>query len=176
MRIQADRHHQAARSQDAHGLHEKGDLVLKMVKGVDAEYPVERFTGPGQTFSRAPREKGSRRPVGLRVRQHLSRDVQARHANPTTADEPKPMAGAAANLEHALVGMLADEGNQRRLDTGVVVVLVSSVVGSGDAVVVYASSHGGSGVRPNVRALGRESRTIGSSRDATASASDRTWV
>ena len=54
------------------------------------------------------------------------------------------MAGAAANLEYTLVEMLADEGNQRRLDTGVVVLLVSSVVGFGDVVVVYASSHGGS--------------------------------
>ena len=42
------------------------------------------------------------------------------------------MAGSAANLEYALVEMPADEGNQRRLDTGVVVHLVSSVVRVGD--------------------------------------------
>ena len=51
------------------------------------------------------------------------------------------MAGAAANFEYVLVGMLTDEGHQRRQDTGVVVLLVSPVVCLGDAVVVYGWSH-----------------------------------
>ena len=55
------------------------------------------------------------------------------------------MAGAAANLEYPLVEMFADESNQRRLDAGVVVLLVSPVVRVGDVVVVYASSHRDSG-------------------------------
>ena len=34
------------------------------------------------------------------------------------------MAGAAANLKDTLIEILANEGNQRRLDTGVIVLLV----------------------------------------------------
>src|SRR6266849_2399284 len=117
-----------------------------MMKRIDAKNAVKRFTCQGQTFSIPLSESGSWR-LGLRISQHLSRGFQTRHANSSTAEGPKPMAGAAANLEYALVEMPADEGNQRRLDTGVVVHLVSSVVRVGNEVVIYVSSHRGSGVR-----------------------------
>src|SRR5712692_8924564 len=107
-----------------------------MMKGIDAKHSVKRCTGPWQTLSRPLRESGSRR-LGLRMSQHLTRGIQTRHANPTVLERPKPMAGTAANLEYTLVGMLADEGNQRCLDTRIVVFLVASVIRSGDVVVVY---------------------------------------
>ena len=105
------------------------DLVLKMVKGIDAEYRsndplahgrrsaeprASRLSAPGS--SHPPASDGKR---------------QTRHANPSTAEGPKPIAGAAADLGYPLVEMFADESNQRRLDAGVVVLLVSSVITSG---------------------------------------------
>ena len=105
------------------------------MKGIDAKHSVKRFTCPRQTFSGPLRESGARR-LGFRMRQHLSRGVQTRHGNPAAADEPKPMAGAAANLEDTLVEGLADERKQRGLDAGVIVLLVSSVVRFGDVVIV----------------------------------------
>ena len=142
MRIQTDGHDQPARSQDAHGLGEKSHLVLKMMKGVDAKQPAERCACPRQTFSRPLREHGSRR-VRLRASQHPSRGVQTRHASSPGVAGPKPMTGATANLENTLVGLLADEGHQGGLDTGVIVLLVSPVERFGNAVVVDASCHGG---------------------------------
>jgi hypothetical protein len=54
------------------------------------------------------------------------------------------VAGPAANLQYTLTETLADERNERCLDTRVVVLLVSAIVRCGDLVVVNASSHSGS--------------------------------
>ena len=68
------------------------------------------------------------------------------------------MIGATANLEYTLVEMLANERNQGRLDTGIIVLLVSSVERFGNAVVVYASCHGDACVPCSTRNL-RDSKS-----------------
>jgi hypothetical protein len=128
------------------------------VKGIDAKNLVKRFGCQRQPFSKPLRERGSPR-LGLRLSQHLSRGVQTHHASPTIAEKPKPVARAAANLEYTLVEMFADEGNKRRLDTRVVVLLVSAVVRCGDLVVVNASSHRVTGFR-RTRVVGWTSQVV----------------
>src|SRR5439155_12081129 len=107
MRVQTDGHHQPGRN-----------TRIASARNATKHF-VKRLTCPRQTLSTALRESGGGRS-GLRISQHPSRGVQARHANPTTADEPKPMAGAATDLEYTQAELLADEGNKRSFDTRVV--------------------------------------------------------
>src|SRR3954469_8692580 len=116
-----------------------------MMKGIDAEHAVTRLACPRQTINGSLHESGSGR-LDSRTGQHARRYVRTHGANPGALERSKPMARTAANFECPPVGMLTDEGHQRRLDARVVVLLVPPVVCVGDVVVIYGSTervHGG---------------------------------
>src|SRR5262249_12127669 len=112
VRIQTDGHHPAARDEDAARLCDKRDLVVEVMKRVDAEEAGEASTGPRQRLRPALREDGPAR-LRPRVLEHVLRRVYARGSNAALAKEPQPAAGAAPDLQHAAVRIPADECGER---------------------------------------------------------------